>query len=96
MKTIKNILKASKDKMFLLAMVLGITSVNAQMSGSYTIDASAAASSTNFVSWTTFATAFNAAAITGPVTVDVKSSINIGTAFITLILLFFFLLCGLS
>ncbi len=84
MKTIKNILKASKDKMFLLAMVLGMTSLNAQMSGSYTIDASAAASSTNFVSWTTFATAFNAAAITGPVTVDVKSSINIGTAFVTL------------
>jgi len=84
MKTIKNILKASKDKMFLLAMVFGMTSVNAQMSGSYTIDATAAASSTNFVSWTAFATAFNAAAITGPVTVDVKSSINIGAAFVTL------------
>jgi len=84
MKTFKSILKASKNTMFLLAMMLGITSASAQMNGSYTIDATQAASSTNFVSWATFATAFNAAAITGPVTVDVKSNLNIGAAFVTL------------
>ena len=65
---------------------MGLSSAVAfgQMNGSYTIDAASAASSTNFVSWTTFATAWNAAAITGPVTVNVRSSINIGTAFVTL------------
>ena len=69
-----------------LFIAMGLSSAVAfgQMSGSYTIDASVAASSTNFVSWTTFATAWNAAAITGPVNVTVKSSLNIGTAFVTL------------
>ena len=71
-----------------LALFIGLglssTVSFAQMNGSYTIDASVAASSTNYTTWTTFAKAWNAAAITGPVTVDVKSSINIGTAFVTL------------
>jgi len=75
-----------KMKSLALFIGMGLSSAVAfgQMNGSYTIDATQAASSTNFVSWTTFATAWNAAAITGPVTVDVKSSINIGTAFVTL------------
>jgi PKD repeat protein len=75
-----------KMKSLALFIGMGLSSAVAfgQMSGSYTIDASVAASSTNFVSWTTFATAWNAAAITGPVTVTVKSSINIGLNAITL------------
>jgi hypothetical protein len=75
-----------KMKSLALFIGMGLSSAVAfgQMNGSYTIDATQAASSTNFVSWTTFATAWNAAAITGPVTVDVKSSINIGTASVTL------------
>ncbi|MCX8485523.1 MAG: hypothetical protein ORO02_10005, partial [Bacteroidia bacterium] len=82
---IKNYM-TQKMKSLVLFIGMGLSSAVAfgQMSGSYTIDATQAASSTNFVSWTTFATAWNAAAITGPVTVDVKSSINIGTAFVTL------------
>jgi hypothetical protein len=75
-----------KMKSLALFIGMGLSSAVAfgQMSGSYTIDATQAASSTNFVSWTTFATAWNAAAITGPVTVTVKSSINIGLNAITL------------
>ena len=75
-----------KMKSLALFIGLGLSSAVAfgQMSGSYTIDAAAAASATNFQSWTTFATAWNAAAITGPVTVTVKSSINIGVNAITL------------
>jgi len=69
-----------KMKSLVLFIGLGLSSAVAfgQMNGSYTIDAAAAASATNFQSWTTFATAWNAAAISGPVTVTVKSSINIG------------------
>lgn len=82
---IKNYM-TQKMKSLALFIGMGLSSAVAfgQMNGSYTIDATQAASSTNFVSWTTFATAWNAAAITGPVTVDVKSSINIGTAFVAL------------
>ncbi len=58
--------------------------VSGQMSGNYTIDPAAAASTTNFTSWTTFATAWNAANIAGPVTVSVKASSNIGLNAITL------------
>ena len=82
---IKNYI-SQKMKGLALFIGLGLSSTVsfAQMNGSYTIDASVAASSTNYTTWTTFAKAWNAAAITGPVTVDVKSSINIGTAFVTL------------
>jgi PKD repeat protein len=82
---IKNYIN-QKMKALALFIGMGLSSAVAfgQMNGSYTINSAAAASSTNFVSWTTFATAWNAAAITGPVTVDVKSNINIGTAFVTL------------
>ena len=58
--------------------------VSGQMSGNYTIDPAAAASTTNFTSWTTFAAAWNAASITGPVTVSVKANSNIGLNAITL------------
>ncbi len=82
---IKNYIN-QKMKGLALFIGMGLSSAVAfgQMNGSYTIDAASAASSTNFVSWTTFATAWNAAAITGPVTVTVKSSINIGLNAITL------------
>ena len=64
---------------------LGLSSVaSAQMSGSYTIDATAAATATNFQTWLAFNNAWNAANITGPVTVTVKSSLNIGTTPVSL------------
>ena len=76
------------QKMKGLALFIGLglssTVSFAQMNGSYTIDASVAASSTNYTTWASFATAWNAAAITGPVTVTVKSSLNIGLNAITL------------
>ena len=70
----------------MLLISLGLSSVSAfaQMSGSYTIDPAAAATATNFTSWTSFATSFNAASIAGPVTVNVKASTNIGLNAITL------------
>ncbi|MFN5546885.1 MAG: hypothetical protein ACK49W_06580, partial [Bacteroidota bacterium] len=76
------------QKMKGLALFIGLglssTVSFAQMNGSYTIDASVAASATNYTTWASFATAWNAAAITGPVTVTVKSSLNIGLNAITL------------
>jgi PKD repeat protein len=76
------------QKMKGLALFIGLglssTVSFAQMNGSYTIDASVAASATNFQTWLAFNNAWNAAAITGPVTVTVKSSLNIGLNPITL------------
>ena len=67
-----------KGAMLLISLGLSSVSAFAQMSGSYTIDPAAAATATNFTSWTSFATSFNAASIAGPVTVNVKASTNIG------------------
>ena len=75
-----------KMKSLALFIGLGLSSSVAfsQMSGSYTIDATAAASATNFQTWAAFNTAWNAANIAGPVTVTVKSSLNIGATPVTL------------
>jgi hypothetical protein len=56
MKIIDKIRKVSKSSMLLLAMTLGITAANAQMSGSYTIDPTnaSAASATMFKNWNSF------------------------------------------
>jgi PKD repeat protein len=72
-------------KGFAILIGLGWSSASfSQMSGSYTIDAASAASTTNFQTWAAFNTAWNAANIAGPVTVTVKSSLNIGTIPVTL------------
>jgi PKD repeat protein len=73
-----------KGALLLISLGLSSASAFAQMSGSYTIDPAAAATATNFTSWTSFATSFNAASIVGPVTVNVKASSNIGLNAITL------------
>ena len=59
---IKNYIN-QKMKGLALFIGMGLSSAVAfgQMNGSYTIDAASAASATNFQSWTTFATAWNAA-----------------------------------
>ena len=79
-KTMKNL----KSVFLILATVFYSIVGYSQMSGSYTIDPAAAATASNFTSWTNFATAWNAANITGPVTVSVKASTNIGLNAITL------------
>jgi len=79
-KTMKNL----KSVFLILATVFYSIVGYSQMNGSYTIDPAAAATASNFTSWTNFATAWNAANITGPVTVSVKASTNIGLNAITL------------
>jgi hypothetical protein len=57
------------------ALVLSANWASAQLNGtSYTINSGAASSSTNFVSWSAFATYFNANGITGASTVTVKTN----------------------
>jgi hypothetical protein len=82
---IKNYIN-QKMKGLALFIGMGLSSAVAfgQMSGSYTIDATAAASATNFQTWLAFNNAWNAANITGAVTVTVKSSLNIGAVPVTL------------
>ena len=46
----------------------------AQLNGTYTINSAVATGGTNYQTWAAFAAAFNAAAITGPVTVTVQSN----------------------
>jgi PKD repeat protein len=82
---IKNYI-SQKMKGLALFIGLGLSSTVsfAQMNGSYTIDASVAASATNYTTWASFATAWNAAAITGPVSITVKSNLNLLTTPVTL------------
>jgi hypothetical protein len=63
------------------ALVLSANWASAQLNGtSYTINSGAASSSTNFVSWSAFATYFNANGITGASTVTVKTNDVVTTA----------------
>jgi len=48
----------------------------AQLSGSYTIDGSAATSGTNFQTWAAFSAKLNSVGVSGPVSVSVKSDEN--------------------
>jgi len=68
---LRNYIKSAiRGGMLLTALVFG-GQLQAQLNGTYTINSAALTGGTNFQTWTAFATAFNAAAITGPVTVNV-------------------------
>ena len=73
-------------KLFGLVTLLSTTNwASAQLNGtSYTINSAAATSATNFVSWSAFATYFNANGITGASTVTVNSNDIANTTAITL------------
>ncbi len=61
-----------KTLMMIIIILFSATTAKAQLNGtSYTINSGAAASSTNFVSWSSFVTYFNANGITGSSTVTV-------------------------
>ncbi len=67
----RNYIKSAiRGGMLLTALVFG-GQLQAQLNGTYTINSATVTGGTNFQTWTAFATAFNAAAITGPVTVNV-------------------------
>jgi len=69
--------------LFIMAMI--VNHVKAQLNGtSYTINSGAAASSTNFVSWSSFVTYFNANGITGASTVTVVTDDVANTSVLTL------------
>ena len=58
----------------LLLMLLCLAGVaNAQLSGSYTIDATAATGGTNYATWSAFASAIGTSGVSGAVTVTVKN-----------------------
>lgn len=68
---------------FIMTMI--VSQANAQLNGtSYTINSGAAASSTNFVSWSSFVTFFNANGITGSSTVTVVTDDVANTSVLTM------------
>jgi hypothetical protein len=71
-------------KLFGLVTLLSTTSwASAQLTGSYTIDPSVVASSTNFQTWAALATYFNTNGISGATTVTVKGNDIAGTSVVT-------------
>lgn len=84
MKLIQYTKTAARSIVLLAAMFFGSQAVHAQLNGSYTIDPSQATGGSNFQTWSAFATALNASAITGPVTVDVKANMSNAATNITL------------
>ena len=71
-------------KLFGLVTLLSTTNwASAQLTGSYTIDPSVAASSTNFQTWAALATYFNTNGISGATTVTVKGNDIAGTSVVT-------------
>jgi len=58
-----------------LTLVFGFffSTANAQLTGSYTIDAGSATAGTNYASWSDFASAISGSGVSGAVTVTVKS-----------------------
>ncbi len=58
-----------------LTMAFGFffSTANAQLSGSYTIDAGSATGGTNYASWSSLASALSSSGVSGPVTVTVQS-----------------------
>ena len=60
-----------------LLAIGSVGTVSAQLSGSYTIDPSAASSSTNYTSFAAFVTALNTSGVSGAVTATVKGSENV-------------------
>ena len=68
-----------KQKMLLMLLCLAGVA-NAQLSGSYTIDASQTTGGTNFASWSAFASAIGTSGVSGAVTVKV---VNDETTFIS-------------
>jgi parallel beta-helix repeat protein len=80
MKLINKTIQATKGILLLVALGLGSSALKAQLNGNYTIDPTTATGGTNYQTWAAFASAYNAAAITGPVVVDVKGNAsNAGT-----------------
>jgi len=68
----KNYLRICLKTLMIFIFTFLVSDANAQLSGtSYTINSGAAASSTNFVSWSSFVTYFNANGITSSSTVTV-------------------------
>jgi hypothetical protein len=64
---------------FLLMLLFLAGVANAQLSGSYTIDAASSTSGTNFNSWSAFASAVTSSGVSAAVSVTVKSNVTTTT-----------------
>jgi hypothetical protein len=80
---LKRLINRAFKPLLVGALTLSANWASAQLTGSYTIDPSAAASSTNFQTWAALATYFNTNGISGATTVTVKGNDIAGTSVVT-------------
>ena len=80
---LKRLINRAFKPLLVGALTLSANWASAQLTGSYTIDPSVAASSTNFQTWAALATYFNTNGISGATTVTVKGNDIAGTSVVT-------------
>jgi len=73
----RNIIRRAKTVVLWFAMLGTPFGVMAQLSGTYTLNNASTTSGTNFNNWTDFASAINLNGVSGPVTLNVQSSLTV-------------------
>jgi PKD repeat protein len=73
----KTISKSTLKAVALGLMLTGSGWVKAQLSGTYTLNSGSATGGTNYNNWADFATAINTVGVSGPVTLNVQSSLTV-------------------